>query len=403
MGGGASRRAEKAAGAALYNANSHGIEIRYLALKKASEELGTGMLTGPVGEKRSARLFVNGAGKRFMNEEEYLVHNKDLYKWLTFPGNAETGYLGWTNQPVYLIFDSQLFGSEAVGGFWADYGWAYSKGIYTWSADNQAELDKGWLVRGDTLEELAANLAAQSGQAPLDAAALAATVQEYNAAAASGQDALGRTAMLPLDKGPFYAAELSMSVMYTIGGLKVQPGGRNAGLGLRPHPRPVPRGRRGPSVRDRPPGRVRLLCHGHAGRAGHVRRRGPHHPRRGRHGGGDPDRAGRGGQQRRNRRHFRGDAHRGGLCCRRGGRAAQGAVILSGRRAGRRVLHPFRPVQHRFRAAGAGTAVRRRAKAPGAASLGGPGGGAVHHRLGRAGVARPAGRVGRGRLHGERL
>lgn len=236
MGGGASRRAEKAAGAALYNANSHGIEIRYLALKKASEELGTGMLTGPVGEKRSARLFVNGAGKRFMNEEEYLVHNKDLYKWLTFPGNAETGYLGWTNQPVYLIFDSQLFGSEAVGGFWADYGWAYSKGIYTWSADNQAELDKGWLVRGDTLEELAANLAAQSGQAPLDAAALAATVQEYNAAAASGQDALGRTAMLPLDKGPFYAAELSMSVMYTIGGLKSSPVGETLDWACDPIP-----------------------------------------------------------------------------------------------------------------------------------------------------------------------
>lgn len=182
------------AGAALHNANPHSIEISYLALKKVSEELGTGMLTGPVGEKRGARIFVNGAGKRFMNEEEYLVHSKNLYKWLAFPGNAETGYLGWTNQPMYLIFDSQLFGSEAVGGFLADYGWAYSKGIYTWSADNQAELDKGWLVQGDTLEELAASLAAQSGRAPLD-------------------------------KGPFYAAELSMSVMYTIGGLKSSPVG----------------------------------------------------------------------------------------------------------------------------------------------------------------------------------
>lgn len=120
-----------------------------------------------------------------------------------------------------------MFGEGLV-----DYGWAISKDVYRWSDDNQAEIEAGWVAQGQTIEELAENLAAQSGNPAIDTAALQATVDAWNAAAAAGEpDPFGRTEMLPLDQPPYYAAELSMTVMYTIGGLTADATGRTLNVG----------------------------------------------------------------------------------------------------------------------------------------------------------------------------
>ena len=60
---------------------------------------------------------------------------------------------------------------------------------YTWSQDNQAEIEKGWIVKADTLEELAEKLG-------IDPTGLADQVARYNEGCASGEDEFGRDLVL---------------------------------------------------------------------------------------------------------------------------------------------------------------------------------------------------------------
>ena len=85
---------------------------------------------------------------------------------------------------------------------------------YRWSADNLAEVRRGWIARAGGPAELAERLG-------LDPAVLTATLTEFNAAAASGRDnRFGRRAeyMAVLDLTDLYAIELWPAVATTSGG-----------------------------------------------------------------------------------------------------------------------------------------------------------------------------------------
>ena len=112
--------------------------------------------------------------------------------------------------------------------------------MYNWSADNQAELERGWLVKGDTIEELVQKLAEQSGNEMIDAEALKATIAAYNSSCEAGEDeAFGRSPFFldPFGDGPYYAAQIVPTAVYTIGGLS---GGEN-GETLDWNGNPIPR------------------------------------------------------------------------------------------------------------------------------------------------------------------
>ncbi len=111
--------------------------------------------------------------------------------------------------------------------------WAGAQGLHYWSPDNQDEVDRGWLVKADTLEELVAALAEQSGRDTIDAAALAETIEQYNGLCETvGEegDAFGRTSFGTIDTPPYYTAEVVTGAVYTMGGLK--PGMRCETLAL---------------------------------------------------------------------------------------------------------------------------------------------------------------------------
>jgi hypothetical protein len=101
------------------------------------------------------------------------------------------------------------------------------------SADNVAEIDKGWIVKADTLKELAAKI----GKNP---DALEKTVAAWNKSCAAGNDAeYGRDPkkMAPIQTPPFYAAEFVPAFTNTQGGPR-----RNAkAQGLNTNRKPIPR------------------------------------------------------------------------------------------------------------------------------------------------------------------
>ena len=109
----------------------------------------------------------------------------------------------WQNSPLpeymYSIFDEN--------------GRAQGRLHFTWSEDSQAEIDKGWVVKADTLEELAQKIG-------LDADAVVASVNKWNSFVDGGEDlAFGRTAnMVRIDTAPYYAVKVTPCMGNTQGG-----------------------------------------------------------------------------------------------------------------------------------------------------------------------------------------
>jgi hypothetical protein len=87
---------------------------------------------------------------------------------------------------------------------------------YPWSDDNSAEIAKGWIVKADSIEELARILGR-------DVEEVVATVRRYNDACAKGvDDEFGRSkdTLQPIIQAPFYAIEIVPAIVCTGGGAR---------------------------------------------------------------------------------------------------------------------------------------------------------------------------------------
>ncbi len=153
-------------------------------------------------------LQVDSGGNRYYNESGtyHRQHMKALEfgKYLDLPLDLA--------QPVHFIFDEDFRTSNLLVSPWL--GWPITTEGYVWSADNQVEIDKGWIMKADTIEELAEMIGK-------DPATIKATVDSYNQAATSGNDsAFNRDAatMSPIDNGPYYAVEVVPTLVATTGG-----------------------------------------------------------------------------------------------------------------------------------------------------------------------------------------
>jgi succinate dehydrogenase/fumarate reductase flavoprotein subunit len=169
-------------------------------------------------------IVVGPDGRRFCDEKYKTRHGK-------IPVNGRWLPLS-TPCPMFMIFDQTMFASGPLYDGHPSHGWTQIVERYEWSEDNSAELAKGWIKKADTLAGLAALIG-------LDPAALADTVGGWNRACDSGRDAeFGRSLMLePIAAGPFYAIELSPSMLNTQGG----PRRNEKGQIVRPDSSPIPR------------------------------------------------------------------------------------------------------------------------------------------------------------------
>jgi len=134
--------------------------------------------------------------------------------------------------PMYMIFDHKMFTSGPLYDKDPKAGWNTMVDRYDWSDDNSVELDRGWIKKADTIAELAESIG-------VDASTLESTVGKWNEDSVAGADTdFGRTMMLkPLAEGPFFALELSPSMLNTQGG----PRRNGKGQVMRPDGSPLPR------------------------------------------------------------------------------------------------------------------------------------------------------------------
>lgn len=187
-----------------------GCELGNFAPKAPSEKFGVGFRLEKHLPSGSQAIYVNKYGKRFMNESILLSHRKDLFEVQIFDHDRAE----YPNIPLYMVFDETYRKKRPIVG--VHMGWWYVHGLYKWSDDNSAEIEQGWIVKADTIRELAERI-------KMDPIALAATVSDYNGYCATGEDPeFGRFKdwLVPLETPPYYATELCEPIINTQGGPK---------------------------------------------------------------------------------------------------------------------------------------------------------------------------------------
>lgn len=175
-------------------------------------------------EPRGGMIVVGPEGTRFTDEKYRTLHGKvkSAGRWAPLA----------TPCPMFMVFDHTLFSDGPLYDKEPRQGWTPVVERYEWSEDNQAELAKGWIKRAATVAALAETLG-------LPAAALEQSVKRWNAHCRAGADTdFGRTKMFaPIGAGPYYAVQLSPSMLNTQGG----PRRDERSQILRPDGSPIPR------------------------------------------------------------------------------------------------------------------------------------------------------------------
>jgi hypothetical protein len=180
----------------------------------------------PTGEASTLSKFiwVDGSGKRYIDEGISNRHGYVLLNsvWRPFPQPI----------PAFQIFDEECIKTGPLIST-TPYGWYKRVLGITWSSDNSAEVSKGWIIRADTISELA-------GKLGIPATTLETTVSNYNNYCSTGVDAeFGRKPgkMLPIERPPFYGMPIVGGILNTQGGAR-----RNAKAQVvQPDYSPIPR------------------------------------------------------------------------------------------------------------------------------------------------------------------
>lgn len=159
---------------------------------------------------------IDAQGERFYNES-YGYHRQHM-KYMEYGRYVDLPHE--RALPVDLIFDEKTREAGSIASQWLS--WPTTTEGYTWSNDNLAEIEKGWIVKADTIEELAEKLGR-------DPEVLKATVDAWNAACDAGVDeAFGRdpATMDKIDTAPYYAVSITPTLVATTGGAKRDTAGR---------------------------------------------------------------------------------------------------------------------------------------------------------------------------------
>ena len=168
-------------------------------------------------------IWVDRYGERFTSEKPgphahrtFMIY--DVWDWSD--QQKDTGY---KVIPSYFIFDetARLAGTISSESATYDHG---NIGLpeelggapEPWSDDNSREIEKGWIRKGTTIEQLA-----EAVGEDIDAGKLKATVEKYNQYCAGQNDAdfhRDPETLLPIENSPYYALKVYPAIFNTLGG-----------------------------------------------------------------------------------------------------------------------------------------------------------------------------------------
>lgn len=167
---------------------------------------GSGRFGPPDGEQAPGAVFVDGSARRFIREPgRQHAANLELLA-------MDAQRLTYPRIPTWWVFDDARFGRATLVPTYS--GPAGPVRDYIWSADNVAELERGWIRSARTVPDLARSCG-------LDPDALVDTVGRYNEFCARGRDDdFGRdpATLTPLRGERFYAVPLWPGGSHTVGG-----------------------------------------------------------------------------------------------------------------------------------------------------------------------------------------
>ena len=178
-----------------------------------------GVQTGGVGTPGT--IMVNATGKRFMNEA-LITSDPSRYFAYKEAVHMDIITLTYPNIPSYMIYDETRRGSGPLVSL--DMGSA-AFGLFEWDVDNQIAVDRGWVLKGDTLEELADKIKNHPGNSQrFDKDIFLASMAQYQEMVDTGVDnAFGRDpgrGFVAINTPPFYAMPLVCGGPNTKGGVQ---------------------------------------------------------------------------------------------------------------------------------------------------------------------------------------
>jgi len=190
-----------------------------------------GMITDSAGGMGT--IIVNAKGERFMNET---LITKDPSRYFSYKNAVKMDIitLNFPNLPSYMIIDEK----KRLAGPITHLGLSTAGfGFIPWDEKNEIPIEKGWLIKANSIKELAEKI--RDTHAPnkkrMDPEALTETMRKYKIMAETGVDAeFGRTNRVrdpqtavvydapfePIEQAPFYALPLVAGGPNTKGGIQ---------------------------------------------------------------------------------------------------------------------------------------------------------------------------------------
>jgi len=173
-----------------------------------------------------AFVWVDKFGRRYQDETKVVLHNAWRQASLFDPDNNFEDGREWPRIPTYMIFDESMRKKAPISRDWRP------DDHYHWSLDNSEEIKRGWIIKADSLKELAEKIAADPG-------VLEDTIEEFNLACERGSDEFGRDpkTMKKIENGPYYAMPWVPCLISTSGGAEHDVRSRVIDYDGRPIPR----------------------------------------------------------------------------------------------------------------------------------------------------------------------
>jgi succinate dehydrogenase/fumarate reductase flavoprotein subunit len=185
-------------------------------------------------------ILVDRRGRRFIDEKSIEIH-----AGLLAVDHFDIHALEYPRIPCFAVFDEK---ARCEGRLAPSFG--YAALAHEWSRDNSVEIEKGWILRGETITALAAKTG-------IDGSVLEATLSRWNNDVKRGEDTEfhrpmrppageGRPAykhlerriwLAPIDTPPYYALPLYPSLANTQGG----PRRNTRAQVVDPYGQPIPR------------------------------------------------------------------------------------------------------------------------------------------------------------------